>query len=81
MTFFQMLCQPFNRLKRLATPPCEECVHFLASHTPKRNDLCLCPRYLNYINKLNAERYDSADTNCVRGTFFCKFKRKGKYEN
>lgn len=40
--------------------------------------MCSCPLYTDFVNRLEATRYEAASVDIVRGTRFCEFEPKEK---
>lgn len=63
---------PLKRFRKLLTPPCRECVWYIAPclSAPR----CRCPKALTYYEKMFGDSIFDQLTGHIRGTHLCKFK-------
>ena len=58
---------PIKYLRLVTTPTCDKCKHCVLGIALSK-DRCTREKYLEHVNRLEGERYKSAEIGMVRGT-------------
>lgn len=69
------MIRPIRRLRKLLTPPCRTCEHYMPP-VLKKHGYCYSEKYLDYTERVSGCRYDRAENTLVRGTRFCTYEPK-----